>query len=148
MWEKYQKNLEEIMVMSQIQKISDNISDRVSITPENEIALQHGLITPDQSENIITKNLRMGNFNKLDHVKVSVAGFLFSHLEALKKSKKLDFDQNLSLLQEEILTDVNIVQNSSVSRSGYLVDGILNPKKRFQILPDRVDKKKLKEEQR
>lgn len=125
--------------MSELQRTSGNPLDRrVSITPENEIGLTYGLVEPDHTtEEIISKNLRIGNLTGLDHAKVNAGGFLVTYLEGLIESKKLELDTNLRILKKEVLKDINIVQLSSVSRGGFLSEGILSPKKRFQIVPDR-----------
>ena len=143
-WKKYEKKLADLAIMEQVNKLDQTNNTRMNIPPENEIGLQHGLITPDSNKNeIINKNLRIGNLNPRDHVKVNVGGMFLSYLEGLTQSKNLQSDKNLILLKEEILQDVNIVQNSSVSKGGWFLQELLSPKKRFQLLPDRNDKKTL-----
>lgn len=145
-WKKYQESLEALMVMSEAEQKYDVREERVNLPPSNEIGLQFGLIDPDQdSTDIINKNMRIGNFTAKDHAKVNMGGFLITYLEGLIQCKKLEYDKNLHILRTEIIKDVNIVQLSSVSRSGTLIDGILNPKKTFRMLPDRGDKKKLEQ---
>jgi hypothetical protein len=142
-WEKYQQNLQELMVMGEVNRFDSSMSNsRVIISPETDIALQHQLVVPDVTKSeLISKNLRISNLKQIDHAKINVGGMLLTYLNGLVKSKNLELDKNLSLLEEEILEDINIVQNTSVSRNGWFLAELLSPRKRFQMVPDREGKK-------
>jgi hypothetical protein len=142
-WGQYAENLEKIKAIKQTETIMDQAGG-LEFPPEDEIALRHQLITPADALNLITKNLRIANLNPNEVIIARKAAILITWLESMKGSyPDLEKDKYMSELIEEILNDISILLNISVSKKGWLVDNILNPKKRFTLFGERAEKRGL-----
>lgn len=141
-WSKYAENLEKLKAIRTTEML-EAADEGLQFPPEDEIALRHSLITPEQALSFINKNMRIGNLDSFEKLIISKAAMLITFFQAMQSSYVLKDDLNLKELITEIKNDISLILNISVSKKGWLVDNILNPRKRFSLFGDRVEKKGL-----
>lgn len=138
-YEKLVESIRHVMAYNELEKVNQT-QKMVTMSPENEIGLAYHLVTPDNTEELISKNLRIGNLSPTEHMKV-MAGVLFlSWLVDKINSGKLT-KAGGELLRKEVFTDMSGVALTSASKGGALMEEILSPKRRFQMLEPRENKK-------
>jgi hypothetical protein len=142
-WNKYAENLEKLKAIKTTEMLGAAEADTANFPPDDEIALRHELITPEKAMIFINKNMRVANLDPFEKIIVRKASNLVTWLIGMSASYKLQSDPYLKELVTEIKDDISVILNVSVSKKGWLVDNILNPKKRFTLFGERIEKRGL-----
>jgi len=144
-FDKYAERLNQILAMKKAEAIAQDEEMQQGFAPEDEIAFKHNLIHPEKtrSGNFLSRDMRTANLSSMEYV-ISKRVFIYlTWLRSLITTRKLQDDQNMTELQDEVKEDMEGILNLSVAKKGWLVDNILNPKKKFSITTDRADSKRI-----
>jgi hypothetical protein len=138
---KYFESMEKIKVLKTQELIHEAEQEgRIGFTPQDEIALRHEIVIPDQFTGINTKSMRIANLTPMETIAVKKAGMLVTWLDSKRGSEGYNGDEMNAFIRE-IQRDVNLLLNVSVSRKGWLLDNILSPKKRFTLGNEMTERK-------
>lgn len=130
-WDRYAEKMDRILAMRDVDQAE---SPTIGLPPVDEIALRHELTTPDIPK-LLTRNMRTANLSNNEFLVVRKVSAFYTWLTSLARTHNLTRDTNIIQLENEIIYDLNVILNTSVAKKGWLVDNILNPKKRFGLLP-------------
>ena len=131
---KYAENIDKLKALKTHELIhADEQDNRIAFTPQDEVAMRHEIMTPDNDGNLINRSSRMANLNAMESIAVKKAGMLVTWLESMRKTEGMKGSIELDEFVEEVKRDMNVVCNISVSRKGWLIDNILSPVKKITL---------------
>lgn len=137
-YDEYRDRLERAI---SVDHMTSGVDERIQIPPESDVALRHELITPGAFNELISKTLRIGNFNKFREFQVKAGCFFLTYIQSFMESFGFTNNLNMTGLNIETMKDVGVVANISVSQKGYLLDGVLTQKKKIGFGPEKNEKR-------
>ena len=140
-WEEYSNKMKKILAMRDHDSLDEEDRQTNGFPPQDDIQLRHELITPSDPIQLINKNLRTGNLSNIESMAVRKAGLFATWISHIKGTYNIGQDKNLLALEDELKDDIAIVLNLSTSKKGWLIDNILNPKKKYQFTGERGEKR-------
>lgn len=143
-YEKYRTNLAKLISADETAEAAEEVDKlRANLPPESDIDLRNSLTMPDMTDDILSKNMRTAYLSKEEFLVARKGGIFLTWLDGFVKSNGLDEDNNLIALRREIHQDIAIILNLSVAKKGWLLDNLLNPKKRFSFFNEGRQEKKM-----
>jgi hypothetical protein len=142
-FKKYFESMEKIKVLKTQELINEAENEsRIGFSPQDEIALRHEVVVPDQAGGINNKNVRIANLTAMEVLAIKKAGMLITWLES-KRGDEGYKGKEINEFIKEIQRDITLLLNVSVSRKGYLLDNLLSPKKRFTMGQEMTERKSI-----
>lgn len=148
-YDKYAEKLGNIMTLDEVDRASKMAGrdphmdgdQRIQLSPETDVEFRAELTKPYTGDDMVNKNLRTANLERMEYMVIKRASIFQTWLDSFSKDHDLKQDKNIVALKSEIFKDIGIILNMSVSKKGWLLDNILNPKKRFSFFADKSEKR-------